>query len=36
MSDPVDLIKPWSIKSVATRTQNLDTAAARRENLTVG
>jgi hypothetical protein len=36
MSDPVDLIKPWSIKAVATRTQNLVTAAARRENLTVG
>jgi hypothetical protein len=36
MSDPVDVMKPWSIKSVATRTQSIATAAARRENLTVG
>jgi hypothetical protein len=36
MSDPVDLMKPWTIKSVSTRTQNTITAAARRENLTVG
>jgi len=36
MSDPIDVMKPWSIKSVATRTQNIATAAARRENLTVG
>jgi localization factor PodJL len=36
MSDPVDLIKPWSIKAVATRTQAIATAAARREGLTVG
>jgi localization factor PodJL len=36
MSDPVDLIKPWSIKAVATRTQGIATAAARREGLTVG
>jgi hypothetical protein len=29
-------MKPWTIKSVSARTQNTITAAARRENLTVG
>lgn len=36
MSDPVDLMKPWTIKAVASRTQATMIAAARRENLTVG
>jgi hypothetical protein len=36
MSDPVDLMKPWTIKSVSTQTQATVLAAARRENLTVG
>lgn len=36
MSDPIDLMKPWTIKSLSTRTQSAITSAARRENLTVG
>jgi hypothetical protein len=36
MPDPVDAMKPWTIKSLATKTQNIIIAAARRENLTVG
>jgi hypothetical protein len=34
--DPVDTMAPMAIKSVSTRVRNGITAAARRENLTVG
>ena len=36
MSDPVDTIRPWTIKSLPTRTQGMILAAAKREGLTVG
>lgn len=36
MEEPVDLMKPWTIKSVATRVSEDITATARRENLTTG
>lgn len=34
--DPVDVMKPWTIKSVTTRTANGIIRAAQREGLTVG
>jgi hypothetical protein len=36
MPDPIDLMKPWTIKSVPTRVITGVATAARRENLTVG
>jgi hypothetical protein len=35
-ADPVDLMQPWTIKSVATRVSKAITAAARRDGLTTG
>lgn len=36
MQDNVDLLKPWTVKAVATRVSDEITAEARRESLTVG
>lgn len=36
MSEPVDAVAPWTIKSVPTRTRLAATEAARKEGLTVG
>lgn len=36
MSEPVDLMKPWTTKSLATRVADDIAATARRENLTTG
>lgn len=35
-NEPVDLMKPWTVKSLSTRVIEGIAAAARRENLTVG
>lgn len=35
-NEPVDLMKPWTIKSIPTRVIEGINAAARRDNLTVG
>ncbi len=34
--DPIDIIKPWTIKAVATEARDLEIIAARREGMTVG
>lgn len=36
MSDPVDSVAPWTIKSLSVSTREAIVAAARREGLTVG
>ena len=36
MTDPVDIMAPWTIKSVSTATRDRVTTAARKEGLTVG
>jgi hypothetical protein len=34
--DPIDVIKPWTIKAVATEARDMAIMMARKENLTVG
>jgi hypothetical protein len=34
--DPIDIIKPWTIKAVAVEARDMAVIAARREGLTVG
>jgi hypothetical protein len=36
MNDPIDLMRPWTIKSMPAKTIEAITAAARRDNVTVG